>query len=93
MKPYEGKKILDTPLVRIFQSSEYRVFITMKSGTVVEHEPFPNNLMGLVAALTLATEVCAGKFFLKEVVGDTDAPKIERQLLEQPQKHLRGDMK
>lgn len=69
----EGKLILDTELVKIFfTGSEHRVFIAISQGGVLEHEPFPGDLRGLVAALDLARECCAGKFFPKCVVKENE---------------------
>lgn len=74
----KGKLILSTPFVRIIQtSSEYQVFITMSEGGTIEHNPFPNSVQGLVSAMQLATEICAGKFFLKRVIEvHSDAPEL-----------------
>lgn len=63
------KKILDTDIVKINDTgSEYQVLIRMSQGGVIEHEPFSHDVRGLVAALQLATEICAGKFFPKRVL-------------------------
>lgn len=74
----QGKLILDAELVKIyFTGNEYRVLISMSRGGMLEHEPFPGDLRGLVAAMTLATEVCAGKFFPRGVVKEeASAPKV-----------------
>lgn len=62
------KKVLDTDLIRIFDAEDsYQVYITAQSGAVIEHEPFPRDQRGLVAALMLATDVLAGKVWLKNV--------------------------
>ena len=73
------KKVLDTELVKINDTGdEYQVLIAMSQGGVIEHEPFPHNLQGLVAALQLATEICAGKFFPRRVLTpDGKKPMIE----------------
>lgn len=61
-----NKLILDTKFVLIIQTQEnYRVFIAMSEGDFVEHNPFNLDLQGLVNALQLSTECCAGKFYLK----------------------------
>ncbi len=68
MRP-KSKIILNTELVQIHDNgSEYQIFINMSRGGQIEHEPMPRDLRGLVAALQLATEVCAGKFFPRQVV-------------------------
>lgn len=60
--------IINTPMVKVIQSAiGYEMQITCKDGTVVEHEPFPNNLEGMVAAISLSAEICAGKFYLRGV--------------------------
>lgn len=79
-----GELILNTDLVKIyFYGAEYKLFIKMSQGGTIEHEPFLGNLTGLVSALQLATEICAGKFFPRRVVEtESDAPKIEGQMLQ-----------
>lgn len=73
--------IVNTPLVRVVQDrGGYSMYITCKDGTIVEHEPFPNNLEGMVAAISLSAEICAGKFFLSKVVQSPsfrDRPQLE----------------
>ncbi len=58
--------ILTHELVVIFHQpgTGYRVIITMQKGGAVEHNPFPDNQMGLVGAMQIATEVLAGKIWL-----------------------------
>lgn len=61
--------ILQHRLVRIeFDGTVHRLFLRMSEGGWVEHNPFPGDLRGLVAAMTLATDCIAGKVFLKAVV-------------------------
>lgn len=89
----KGKKklILDTELVQIVQEGgEYRMFIKMSRGGTLEHEPFPQDLRGLVAALQLATEVCAGKFFPRGLAELPPANTEERPLIGQATKVLGG---
>ena len=63
--------------------SQLRVFIAMSNGGWIEHNSFENNLQGLVAALDLATQVCAGKFYPKGIVSDSElGTKVERLKLE-----------
>ena len=63
------KLILDTPLVQIHQTKiGYQMRITSMNGTIIEHAPFPPNLEGMVAAISLAAEIRAGKFCLSHVV-------------------------
>lgn len=74
--------IVNTPLVKVFKTEKgYEMFITCKDGSVIEHEPFKNDLEGLVTALSLCAEICAGKFYLKGIaampktVNKLNAPK------------------
>lgn len=61
-----NKLILNTQFIIIIETqNEYRVFLAMADGEWVEHKEFQKNLMGLTNALQLATECCAGKFYLK----------------------------
>jgi hypothetical protein len=65
----KSKPVLITELVQINDlGNQYQVLIPLTQGGTVEHEPFPKSLEGLVAAMQLATEICAGKFFLRRVV-------------------------
>lgn len=66
-------QILNTPWAQIFLTKAgYQLLIKMSEGGWVEHNPFPPKPEGLVAAMQVATEVCAGKFFLKQVA----SPKL-----------------
>lgn len=68
MESQNRKEILLTPLVRIFQAGDmYYMEIACKDGSVIEHEPF-RGLEGLVTALSLSAEICAGKFYLSKVL-------------------------
>jgi hypothetical protein len=80
---FDGKLILDTNLVQIYHTgAEYKMYIAMSEGGIVEHEPFPGNLQGLVASMQVATDILAGKFFLRTVAKEKgEMPKIERQTL------------
>lgn len=61
--------ILNHPLVQIAQEkSKYRVLISLSKGGQIEHEPFPGDQRGLVAAMSLATEVLAGKVWLSHYI-------------------------
>ena len=72
----DGKLVVDADLVKVFfTGAEHRVFIKMSKGDMIEHEPFPPNLEGLIASMQLATEVCAGKFFPRCVVETTSPTK------------------
>ena len=63
------KIILDTPMVQIHDlGHKYEMIIRCKDGSVIEHEPFPHNLEGMVAAISLSAEICAGKFYLSKVI-------------------------
>lgn len=71
-----GELILNTEIVQIYlKNEEYCIYIRMSRGGTIEHEPMPGNVQGLVNALQLATEVCAGKFFPRGVV-ETGSPAI-----------------
>ena len=63
------KLILDTPLVQIHQTAKnYEMHICCKDGSIIEHEPFPPTLEGMVSAISLSAEICAGKFYLSKVI-------------------------
>ena len=67
------KLILDTELCRIVQDkAEIKVFVKITEGGWVEHHPFTPDARGLVGALTVATDICAGKFWLQKLVKDSD---------------------
>jgi hypothetical protein len=78
------KVVLNTELVVINElEHEYQILIRMSQGGTLEHEPFPKSLEGLVTALQLATEICAGKFFPRRVVDiNQNAPRIGRETLQ-----------
>ena len=66
----EGKLVVNHELVQViqdFNTLEYRVFIVMEKGGVIEHKSFPGNPMGVVGAMNLATECMAGKVWLQKV--------------------------
>ena len=65
----EGKLIVNHDLVQVIQdpNGNYRAFIVMEKGGVIEHAPFPGNPQGLVGAMNLATECIAGKVWLKSL--------------------------
>lgn len=86
----EGKLILDTELVQIYHTgAEYKMYIAMNQGGIVEHEPFSGDLQGLVASMQVATEILAGKFFLRAVVKEKgSAPTIETKVLNSRPKAL-----
>lgn len=72
-------KIVQTDHIQIEDhGDQYKVFLPLQTGGVVEHEPFPRNPQGLVAALLLAADVCAGKFYLKRIV-------VEKGIARKPQ--------
>lgn len=61
--------IVDTPLVKVvYESKGVAMYITCADGSIVEHNQFQPSLEGIVAAISLSAEICAGKFFLKTVV-------------------------
>jgi hypothetical protein len=60
--------IVNTPMVQVIKTKlGYEMLITCKDGSIIEHEPFPDKLEGMVAAISLSAEICAGKFFLSRV--------------------------
>ncbi len=73
-QPKVLKVILNTELVKINDlGTEYQVLIALSSQAgVIEHEPFKHDLQGLVSAMQLATEICAGKFFPRRVIQNLD---------------------
>lgn len=75
-----GKKILDTDICQIFQDgAQYRVLIQMSNGGWIEHQPFPGDLKGLIAALDLSLNVLSGKFWVQGVFTPAqpkEAPKF-----------------
>jgi len=79
------KTILNTQFVQInLVRGQYQLLIFAQDGSVIEHEPFPESVEGLVTALQIATEICAGKFFLRGIRKDEllsiNAPKKGRLL-------------
>lgn len=63
--------IVNTPLVQVFASKNgYEMHITCKDGSVIAHQPFPPTLEGMVAAISLSAEICAGKFYLNSIVSE-----------------------
>jgi hypothetical protein len=78
------KVILDTKLVRIVDAGhEYQVFIALSKGGSIEHNPFPPTQEGLVAALLLAADVNAGKFYPMRVVTESKQDS-KRQIAHKP---------
>lgn len=68
--------IVNTQAVKVFQSARgYEMIITCKDGTLIQHEPFPGTLEGMVSAISLSAEICAGKFFLNSVFKMKDEHK------------------
>lgn len=73
------KEVLNTQMCKInLTESGYQVLVKMSRGGWIEMETLPGNLEGLVTALQLSTEVCAGKFFPRKVLEEN---KVERKLL------------
>jgi hypothetical protein len=77
------KYILQTDLVRIIDDkTQYAVHIRLSKGGWIEHEPFERKQSGLVAALLLAADVNAGKFFPRRVINEKSEPlMIEKEVL------------
>lgn len=74
------KIVVDTEIIKVFLTEEgYIAHIRAQDGSVLEHQPFPGNVQGLVNALDLATQVCAGKFFLRGLAG-TQAPRLAAKI-------------
>jgi len=66
-----GQAVVSTPLVTLIKrQNAFQMLIYCKNGSVVEHEPFPLTLEGMVAAISLSAEICAGKFYLNRIVKD-----------------------
>jgi hypothetical protein len=79
----KAKKILDTDIVRIVLTDEgYNVFIKMQNGSWLEHAPFEGDLKGLVNALDLAVNCCAGKFYPRRLASKLLEDKADRKRLE-----------
>jgi hypothetical protein len=61
------KLILNDEIVKVYENKEnqaYNVFIRLSAQDGwIEHNPFPGNLQGKIAAMSLATDCMAGKFF------------------------------
>jgi len=71
------KTILNTEIVKIKQSvGGYCTFIKMQDGGWLEHATFSNDLKGLVNALDLATNCCAGKFYPKRILQEEQLTEI-----------------
>lgn len=68
-----NKTIVNTKFCIVRESNDQKflqVFIALSKGGWIEHQEFENNLQGLVSALDLATQCCAGKFYPKQVVSE-----------------------
>lgn len=77
--------ILQTDLVRIvFDGKLHHVHIRLSEGGWLEHNPFSGDLRGLVAAMTLATDCLAGKFFPMGVIASSEAEKPRQKALAAP---------
>lgn len=64
-----------TPIVQVYKTdTHYEMTIVCKDGSVIEHEPFKGDLEGLVSALSLSAEICAGKFYLSKVISVKKKP-------------------
>lgn len=65
-----GKKcVLNTEQVKVFDTgTEYQVLVVCQDGAVIEHEPFTRDQHGLVGAILLGADICAGKFFPRRVM-------------------------
>lgn len=56
--------VLNTPLVKIFHTKQgYEMEIMSKDGTIIQMQPYKNDLEGLVNAVSLSAEILAGKFY------------------------------
>lgn len=77
--------ILTHKLVRIiFDGNQHRVYIALSKGGWLEHNPFPGDLRGLVAAMSLATDCLAGKFYPMGVVPSPGEEKPALKALAAP---------
>ena len=74
--------VANTPFVQVYYTNTgYEVHIKCKDGSVVEHEPFKGDLEGLVAALHLAQEVNAGKFYVTKILHNAEVIPMQKNLL------------
>lgn len=77
-----GTAVVNTPLVVVKKGEHcFHMFITCKDGSLVEHEPFSGDLKGMVSAINLSAEICAGKFFLNSVISDASKNTATAKLL------------
>lgn len=84
MKP-QTKFVVSTDLIKVMDNGQqYVVHIALSEGGWIEHNPFERSQQGLVAALLLAADVNAGKFWLKRAVAaDFKANSFTPRLLEE----------
>lgn len=74
--------LLNHALVQVvITQSETQVKIKMTSGQWVECEPLPPSLEGQVMAVSLASEIMAGKFYLKGIAREVEKQGDLKQLL------------
>lgn len=69
--------VVNTPFIQIEMTEKgYVPHITCKDGSIIEHETFPKDPQGLVNAMILASEVCAGKFYLSKVISVPEVKNV-----------------
>ena len=74
------KQIVNHDLVRVYNSPRgTEVHIKLQEGGWVEHYPFTPDLAGIVAAMALATDVIAGKIYLKSIIKTGENKEIENK--------------
>lgn len=67
------KFIVDTMLCKIeVKGMKLVPYIRLTKGGWIQHASFDNDLKGTVAALMLATDVNAGKFYPESVISDNE---------------------
>lgn len=76
-----NKLLLDHDFCKIEQvDNEYKVKIKMHKGGWVYNRPFPADLRGAIASLTLALDILSGKVIIEsvvpEVITTVDKPKL-----------------
>lgn len=84
--------LLDHELCKIEQiGNEYKVKIRMTNGQWVYNRPFPADLRGAIAALTLSLDILSGKVILESVVPEvSDTDLLKFKLLEAHGKRITG---
>jgi hypothetical protein len=75
------KLIVNHEIVKVmFEAGQHRVLIKLSEGGFIEHNPFPGDLRGLVAAMDLARDCIAGKFFPARIVQTKEKKFIDQAI-------------